>query len=186
MKPYYIYGLYSTRFSKKNFTHKIKYVGKTDNPKIRLRTHLHSATNGKESILYDWIRNEIGKGGTIEMTLLHQCEKSEILNQEKAYIEKYKSGLLNTVSNPLHTVSHLKKQISTLREGNIELNNQIKDLMGGENHYKKLSKENRQLKDQITYLTTKIEKLERCILDSGFELPQMGKKRPKKLKIKQE
>jgi hypothetical protein len=141
MKLYYVYGLYSTRFLKKNFPNKIKYIGRTDNPTTRLSSHINSSLNGKQSPLYEWMRNEMGKGGEIKMTLLHQCGEFEIKEQERIFIEKNKGrNLLNVEGNSLRTPSHSYKTIKKLTKDNFDLYRQIKIL-------------------------------EQYIIDSGLELP---------------
>jgi hypothetical protein len=140
-KIYYVYGLYSTRHLKKNYPEKIKYIGKTDNPTKRLSSHINSANQGKLSPLYEWIRIEMGKGGEIKMTLLHQCAPDEIVEQEKIFIEKNKSrNLLNIVNNHSMSPTQSYKKIKSLTKDNFDLFRQMKFL-------------------------------EQYIIDSGLELP---------------
>jgi hypothetical protein len=138
---HYIYGLYSTRHLKKTYPPKIKYIGRTDNPKTRLLSHINDSRKGKLSPLYEWMRNEMGKGGEIKMTLLHQCGEFEVKEQERIFIEKNKGrNLLNVNGNELRTPHHLSKQVKSLNHSNLQL-------------------------------SQKIRKLEKYIIDSGLELP---------------
>lgn len=126
---HYIYGLYSTRHSKKTYPPKIKYIGRTGDPKARLLSHLTSAANGKLNPLYEWMRNEMIKGGEIKMTLLHQCEKHEVKEIEIKFIQENKGrNLLNVKDNELRTPYHLSKQIKSLNLYNLELMKKIKYL----------------------------------------------------------
>jgi hypothetical protein len=156
---HYIYGLYSTRYDKKNNpnSNRIRYIGKSGEPFGRLKTHIRASHKGK-GILHTWIRNEIEKGGEIKLTILHQCGSSEITEQEKKYIEKHKTGLLNIISNPLNDITHLRKRIGNLNQENISLKHQMNDLLNGGIKYKQLINEIRQLKDQVKYLSNKINK----------------------------
>lgn len=96
---------------------------------------------GQLSPLCEWIRLEISKGGEIKMTLLHQCDSTEIILQEKLFIESNKSrNLLNIDHNELRSPHYLSKKIKELNLWNIEL-------------------------------TQKIKYLEQYIMDSGLELP---------------
>jgi glucuronate isomerase len=140
-KHYYVYGLYSTLYLKKNYPEKIKYIGKTDNPTKRLSSHINSANQGKLSPLYEWMRTEMSKGGEIKMTLLHQCTSEEIIEQEKTFIEKNKSrNLLNIINNHSMSPTQSYKKIKSLTKDNFDLSRQVKIL-------------------------------EQYIIDSGLELP---------------
>jgi len=138
---HYVYGLYSTRHQKKTYPNKIKYIGRTSNPTTRLSSHISNAQMGQLSPLCEWIRLEISKGGEIKMTLLHQCDSTEIILQEKLFIESNKSrNLLNIDHNELRSPHYLSKKIKELNLWNIEL-------------------------------IQKIKYLEQYIIDSGLELP---------------
>ena len=140
-KQHYVYGLYSTRHLKKTYPPKIKYIGRTDNPSTRLSSHINSCLRGIESPLYEWMRNEIGNGGEIRMTLLHQCDEFEIKEQERIFIEKNKGrNLLNIDGNSTRTQTNSYKRIKSLTKDNFDLYRQIKIL-------------------------------EQYIIDSGLELP---------------
>jgi hypothetical protein len=140
-QQHYVYGLYSTRHLKKTYPPKIKYIGRTDNPSTRLSSHINSCLRGIESPLYEWMRNEIGNGGEIRMTLLHQCDEFEIKEQERIFIEKNKGrNLLNIDGNSTRTQTNSYKRIKSLTKDNFDLYRQIKVL-------------------------------EQYIIDSGLELP---------------
>lgn len=111
MEMYSIYGLYSTNQPKK-----IRYVGQTKNPELRLKDHINAALKGKKSILYDWMGNEIKEGYHIRMTIFTQCESYEKNKMEKLYIEKHKGDLLNTSANEENSTYNLHTQLSILKE----------------------------------------------------------------------
>jgi hypothetical protein len=128
-RMHYVYGLYSTRHLKKNYPEKIKYIGRTNNPTARLLSHINKANTGELNPLYEWMRNEISKGGEIKMTLLHQCDSTEIIEQEKLFIEKNKSrNLLNLVNNPTMSPTQSYKKIKALTKDNLNLYTHIKFL----------------------------------------------------------
>jgi hypothetical protein len=175
-KLHYVYGLYSTRFQKNNYPERIKYIGRTDNPTVRLTSHINSAKNGKLSPLYEWIRKEIDKGGEIKITLLHQCSKDEIIECEKRLIKENKhKKLLNIDHNDSFNPTELYKRNKQLSGENHKLREEITKLVGGrsvKDELKSLKTQIRDLEDKNTSLMLYLNKLEQYVLDNGLKPPR--------------
>lgn len=165
---HYIYGLYSTLYSKKTYPDKIKYIGQTKSPEARLKSHIQTAHKGTKGILYEWIREHTDKGGEIKMTLLYQCEKEEINKVEKEYILKYKSSLLNEKNNPNNSLANLKKEIKGVRRSFLDTKEQLNKLLA-DNGIKDILKEKKKLNIENKKLKQRIEKLEKFLFSLGYE-----------------
>ena len=170
----YIYGLYSTQYlniSKNKLP--IKYIGRTDNPKTRLQSHIRDGIRGKNSPLCIWIKLVLDKGYEIKMTLLHQCDIFEVNKQEKIFIEEYKTNnLLNISNNERRSSTELYKRNKQLSGDNHRLNEQINQLMGGKDikkEYKLLNSEINDLKAQVNKWMIYSNKLEQYISDNGLK-----------------
>lgn len=88
----FIYGLYSSNDSE------IRYVGKANDPKDRLRKHLYECRkNNNENKTHKccWIRNVLSKGEKINYTILDECDINEWEVLECKYMELY-DNLTNT------------------------------------------------------------------------------------------
>jgi hypothetical protein len=86
MKITTIYGLYSTR------DNIIRYVGKSNNPKTRLKDHVWSSVTKKNNTHKScWIRKEINDGYKIKYEILETCNLDEWPLIEIEYISKYKN-----------------------------------------------------------------------------------------------
>jgi hypothetical protein len=84
----YIYGLYEV--GKED---EIRYVGKTNNPKLRKYLHLKRKDVNKGKVL--WISKILESGGQVEMKILEECADESWTLREKYWIAKYnKNGLL--------------------------------------------------------------------------------------------
>jgi hypothetical protein len=84
MKKTTIYGLYSTR------NNEIRYIGKSNNPKSRLKNHLWASKTKKENTHKAcWIRKEINEGYDIKYKILEICSINEWVDKEIEYIRKY-------------------------------------------------------------------------------------------------
>jgi len=79
-----IYGLYDP------LTSRIRYVGKTNNPRKRLNRHL---SNSKFSKVHSsqWIKSLIDKGYSPEMIILQETDEATWKEDEKRWIEYYKN-----------------------------------------------------------------------------------------------
>jgi hypothetical protein len=179
-KLHYIYGLYSTLYAKKTYPDKIKYIGQTNSPEARLKSHLNSAKKGDKGILYEWIRQQIERGAEVKMTLLHQCDKMEINKMEKEFILRYKSSLLNKIGNPNHTLEHLKKEIASVRRSYIDAKSQLNRVLE-DNGIKGILQEKKQLKIENKQLKHRIDQLEKFLFSLGYEWPLPKKPSHKKL-----
>jgi len=83
----YIYGLYEV--GKEN---EIRYVGKTNNPKSRIHSHLTRKKVNKEKVA--WILEVLKNGGEIGMRIIEECGE-DWSEKEKYWISTYnKTGLL--------------------------------------------------------------------------------------------
>ena len=110
-----IYGLYSTRDEKK-----IRYIGKSNNLKLRLKGHIWTSIN-YESNTYKscWIRKEINDGYEIKYKILETCNLDEWVSKEIEYISKYenltnhhKGGLGGSPLKYSKTYSELKEWVN--------------------------------------------------------------------------
>jgi DNA polymerase I-like protein with 3'-5' exonuclease and polymerase domains len=177
-KLHYIYGLYSTLHAKKNYPDKIKYIGQSKSPEVRLKAHLNSAKKGAKGILYEWMRQQMERGAEIKMTLLQQCDREEINRIEKEFIVKHKSSLLNNLNNPNHTLEHLKKEIAGIRRSYLDTKDQLNRVLE-EGGVKGILKEKKQLKIENKQLKHRIDQLEKFLFSLGYEWP-LPKKLPRK------
>ena len=92
MNTTFIYGLYSSDDDK------IRYVGKANDPKDRLRKHLYECRkNNNENKTHKccWMRNIHSKGEKIMYTILTECEVNKWPEYECKYMSMY-DGLTNT------------------------------------------------------------------------------------------
>jgi NUMOD1 domain/GIY-YIG catalytic domain len=85
----YIYGLIDPRDGR------IRYIGKTINPKTRLYTHLYECKDKKViNRRINWIRNLISNNLKPTMSILKICPMSDFEKYETEYIKIYKSEYL--------------------------------------------------------------------------------------------
>jgi hypothetical protein len=92
MTTTFIYGLTST------IDDKIRYIGKSNDPKDRLRKHLYECRkNNEENKTHKccWIRSVIKKGEDIKYVVLEECEFNKWEETECKYINLYEN-LTNT------------------------------------------------------------------------------------------
>jgi hypothetical protein len=86
----FIYGLYSTNDSV------IRYVGKSNNPKDRLRMHIYESKYTKtKTHKCDWIRHEILLNNDIEYKILEECDMSVWSDREIYWMTQF-NDLTNT------------------------------------------------------------------------------------------
>ena len=79
-----IYGLYSTR------DNDIRYVGKSNNPKSRLKDHIWSSKSKKSNTYKScWIRKELNEGYNIKIKVLEVCDVDEWPIKEQKWVKKY-------------------------------------------------------------------------------------------------
>jgi hypothetical protein len=84
MKTTFIYGLYSTR------DNEIRYVGKSNNPKSRLKDHVWASRVKRDNTHKAcWIRKELNDGYTIQYNILETCDITEWAQKEIEYIKIY-------------------------------------------------------------------------------------------------
>jgi hypothetical protein len=113
MKKTNIYGLYSTR------NNTIRYVGKSNNPKSRLKDHIWSSMNTNNNTYKScWIRKEITDGYQIKYKILETCNLDEWVTKEIDHISKYenltnhhKGGLGGSPIKYNKTYDELKKWV---------------------------------------------------------------------------
>lgn len=86
-KKTYIYGLFEEN------TKKIRYVGKSDNPKIRRRAHINRSFD-KKTHLDCWIQSILKKGKTIDFMILETVPYKNWPEKEQHWIEKLKGNKL--------------------------------------------------------------------------------------------
>jgi hypothetical protein len=87
----YIYGLYEV--GKED---EIRYIGKTYNPKERLRSHTKNFKSNKDKSV--WIKNIISNGSRIGMVILEECYENWS-DSEKNWINKYGLSNLTNISS---------------------------------------------------------------------------------------
>jgi len=84
MKIIYIYGLYEV--GKED---KIRYVGKTNNPKTRIYTHLKRTNVNQEKV--KWIQNVLNNGFEIKMNILEECTEHNWREREIYWISRFEN-----------------------------------------------------------------------------------------------
>ena len=92
MNTTYIYGLYSSN------NKEIRYIGKSNNPKDRLRKHIYECfKNNNENKTHKccWIRNSINKGKKVDFIILDECDFELWPEYECKYMALY-DNLTNT------------------------------------------------------------------------------------------
>jgi hypothetical protein len=115
MKKTTIYGLYSTR------DNVIRYVGKSNNPKSRLKDHVWSSKTKKSNTHKScWVRKEINDGFDILYKVLEICDIESWPEIEQKYIKDidnltnhHKGGLGGSPLKYNKTYSELKKWVTT-------------------------------------------------------------------------
>ena len=81
-----IYGLYSTR------DNTIRYIGKANDPKNRLRSHIWSSQARVDDTYKScWIRKELNDGFKIEFQVLEVCDINEWPIKEQEHIKKFEN-----------------------------------------------------------------------------------------------
>ena len=86
----FIYGLYE-----KNNPETIRYIGKSNYPNRRLKSHIYEAISNKtNTIKSNWIKSVLNKNEKIGLKLLKICPLSEYEFYETEFIKLYKSDKL--------------------------------------------------------------------------------------------
>lgn len=87
----FIYGLFSTR------NNEIRYVGKANDPKERLRHHLYGSNDKINNMTHKccWIRKELNDGYKVDYIILEECEFTDWEERECHWINRY-DNLTNT------------------------------------------------------------------------------------------
>jgi hypothetical protein len=84
----YIYGLCEVGKEEE-----IRYVGKTNNPKVRIYSHLKRTDVNQNKV--KWISDVLTSGSKIEMIILEKCSEENWKEREIYWISKFeKDGLL--------------------------------------------------------------------------------------------
>lgn len=79
----FIYALIDPR------TDAVRYVGKSDKPRTRLRQHIRAASGGANSRLYQWIRELLAAGLEPHMEILEEVSVNEWPDAERHWMEVY-------------------------------------------------------------------------------------------------
>lgn len=101
----FIYGLFDPR------NYSLRYIGKSDNPNLRLKQHIKEARHSKKRNRYvaSWIRQLLSEDLQPDMEVLEECTQDNWQESEKAWIaecRKFGVRLTNTtdggdgVNNP--------------------------------------------------------------------------------------
>lgn len=86
-KPVFIYGLIDPS------TAKIRYIGKSVNPKRRLMQHIHGRKDQKITPCSAWIKSVLKKGQEPEMMIIEETTQELWQERERFYIDMFrKSG----------------------------------------------------------------------------------------------
>jgi predicted GIY-YIG superfamily endonuclease len=88
MKKTFIYGLFSER------DNIIRYIGKSDNPNKRLKTHIYQM-NDSNTHKNNWIRKVVSNGEKLCYKIIEEVYYHEWRQKEIFWISKY-SNLVNT------------------------------------------------------------------------------------------
>jgi hypothetical protein len=84
MEMTYIYALVDPR------TDEVRYVGKSDNPKLRLRFHKQEARSGSRSYKNNWLRSLMGAKLLPHLIILESVPMSSWDEVEKRWIRYYR------------------------------------------------------------------------------------------------
>ena len=87
----YIYGLYV------NDETNIKYIGKTNNPHKRLKTHISESIRLNNTHKHYWINKELKNGNVIKYKILQECEDNDWERFEIYWIDYYSK--INKLTN---------------------------------------------------------------------------------------
>lgn len=131
-----IYGLYSTR------DNTIRYIGKANDPKNRLRSHIWSSQARVDDTYKScWIRKELNDGFKIEYQILEVCDINEWPIKEQEHIKKFenltnhhKGGLGGSPLKYNKTYSELKEWVNNNLPKEITSHKKWKEYIKS-NHY---------------------------------------------------
>jgi hypothetical protein len=119
-KTTYIYGLTDGD--------KIRYIGKSDNPKTRKIRHITESKNDKTNTYKNnWIKKMINEGKDIGLKIIEEVNYDEWEDKEKYWIKFYGlDNLTNTTSGGLgnlnkHGISNRKYPDSLVRNKNLKI-----------------------------------------------------------------
>lgn len=88
MKKIYIYGLYDS-----NDENDIRYVGKTNNPKTRIYSHLKRTNCNQDKV--NWIIEVLNSGRKIKMKILEECDIVNWKEREIYWISEFRKNNVN-------------------------------------------------------------------------------------------
>ena len=80
----------------------IMYVGESCRPKYRLRQHIKAASDGKRTLVYDWIRGLLAQGKDPRMVILEETSSRWVHEKESAWITHYRSLNPSLVNHSEH------------------------------------------------------------------------------------
>lgn len=84
--PIYIYGLYHPQ------TNELRYVGKTNNLKLRLQSHIdYARSKRKQRAVSDWINSIIKHGLKPIINTIEETTVGDWIEREAFWIKEYKS-----------------------------------------------------------------------------------------------
>ena len=81
----YIYGLYDSKDEDD-----IRYIGKTNNPKVRIYSHLKRKDTNQDKV--SWIKDVLDSGREIKMKIIEECELSNWKEREVYWISEYRKN----------------------------------------------------------------------------------------------
>ncbi len=88
----FIYGLFDPR------NYSLRYIGKSDNPDLRLKQHIFFATNNAETYKDNWIRSLLSEGLEPSCEILEEVSLDVWQDAEQAWIADCKRFGLNLVN----------------------------------------------------------------------------------------
>ncbi len=90
----FIYGLFDPR------NYSLRYIGKSDNPDLRLKQHMNEMKHGKKGNRHmaSWIRQLLNEGLEPSIEILEECTLDNWQESEQAWIAECKKFGLNLVN----------------------------------------------------------------------------------------
>lgn len=113
MQPIFIYALIDPESGV------IRYVGRTNNLRLRMKGHRQHARGSTKRHLYSWMRS---LKQWPEMRLLETCDETNWADREKFWIAKHKQTLTNHSDGgygPLNTNNGFAKSVTCVETGEV-------------------------------------------------------------------
>lgn len=119
---FYIYGLFADIFP-----YTIRYIGKTNNPELRLYTHISKAKRNGSSRKDCWILSNIKKGISIKHIILDEFSCEDLCYKaEEYYVEMFRNLYGATLKNEIgggtgcrRPTDEIRKKLSESHKGQI-------------------------------------------------------------------